>query len=70
MNSGGLPRQTAQITKHRMVYKHQEVTLSQDQGQGHKKRKFAIHSGKKRPSLSARSTHAYRSAAVITTKNI
>lgn len=46
-NSGGLPSQMAQITKHVMVYKHQEVTLSQDQGQGHKKRKFAIHSGKK-----------------------
>lgn len=69
-NSGGLPSQTAQIIKQVMVYKHQEVTLSQDQGQGHKKRKLVIHSGKKRPSLSARSTHAYRSAAIITTKNI
>lgn len=45
-NSGGLPSQTAQIIKQVMVYKHQEVTLSQDQGQRHKKRKLAIHSGK------------------------
>lgn len=53
-----------------MVYKHQEVIQDQAQGQGHEERKFAIYGGKKIPSLSARSIHAYRLAAVITTKNI
>lgn len=36
-NSGGLPSQTAQIIKQVMVYKHQEVTLSQDQAKGTKR---------------------------------
>lgn len=59
----------AQTTKNVMVYKNQEGTQGQDQGQGHKEKRFAIHGGKKMLSLSLRSTHAHRLAAIITTKN-